>query len=69
MYKSENYEEALETANSIPPDYNHQKSILQLDIKYQMNGLSGCDIILNNCTEDRQKTMVWKGCILYKERK
>ena len=69
LYKSENYEEALQAANSIPPDYNHQKSILQFAIKYQMNELSDSDKILNNAAEDRQETMVCKGCILYKEGK
>ena len=69
LYKSENYEEALQAANSIPPDYNHQKSILQFAIKYQMNELSDSDKILNNCAEDRQETMVCKGCVLYKEGK
>ena len=28
LYKSENCEEVLQVANTIPPDYNHQKSIL-----------------------------------------
>ena len=69
LYKSENYEEALQAANTIPPDYNHQKSILQFAIKYQMNELSDSDKILNNAAEDRQETMVCKGCILYKEGK
>ena len=34
FYKAENYEDALKAANSIPPDCNHQKSILQFAIKY-----------------------------------
>ena len=33
LYKAENYEDALRAANSIPPDFNHQKSILQFAIK------------------------------------
>jgi len=69
LYKSENYEEALQAANTIPPDYNHQKSILQFAIKYQMNELSDSEKILNNAAEDRQETMVCKGCVLYKEGK
>ena len=69
LYKAENYEEALQAANAIPPDYNHQKSILQFAIKYQMNDLSDSEKILNNASEDRQETLVCKGCVLYKENK
>lgn len=68
-YKCENYEEALNAANAIPPDYNHQKSILQFAIKYQMNDLSSADKILNNAVEDRQETLVCKGCLLYRDKK
>ena len=68
-YKAENYDEALKAANGIPPDQNHQKSILQFAIKYQMNELSESEKILNNALEDRQETLVCKGCVLYKENK
>ena len=53
LYKDEQYDEALRAANSIPPDCNHQKSILQFAIKYQMNDLSDSEKILNNALEDR----------------
>lgn len=67
FYKAENYEDALKAANSIPPDCNHQKSILQFAIKYQMNELNEYDKILSNALEDRQDTLVCKGCVKYKE--
>ena len=60
LYKAENYEDALRAANSIPPDCNHQKSILQFAIKYQMNDLTDSEKILNNAIEDRQETLVCK---------
>ena len=69
LYKAENYEDALRAANSIPPDCNHQKSILQFAIKYQMNDLTDSEKILNNAIEDRQETLVCKGCVLYKDNK
>ena len=69
MYKDEQYDEALRAANSIPPDCNHQKSILQFAIKYQMNDLSDSEKILNNALEDRQDTLVCRGCVLYKDNK
>ena len=69
LYKAENYEDALRAANSIPPDYNHQKSILQFAIKYQMNELNESEKILNNAMEDRQETLICRGCVLYKENK
>ena len=69
LFKSENYEEALQAANGIPIDYNHQKSILQFAIKYQMNDLSDAEKILNNAQEDRQETLVCRGCVLYKDNK
>lgn len=69
LYKAENYESAIRTANQITAENSHHRSMLQFAIKYQMSELSDAEKIINSSFDDRQDSLVSQGCLLYKEGK
>ncbi len=70
LYKAEKYDEALKACMNVDrPELMHQIMILQFAIRYQMNELNDMHRLLNNTDQEKQDTLVCKGCLLYKEGK
>ncbi|KAJ3209193.1 Tetratricopeptide repeat protein 30A [Dinochytrium kinnereticum] len=70
LHKSGQYQAAQKACSTVDsPEYSQKLIKLQAAIKYEMDDLSGCKLLIDQCQLDDQDTIVNQACLLYKEGK
>ncbi|KAJ3409648.1 Tetratricopeptide repeat protein 30A [Chytridiales sp. JEL 0842] len=70
LYKSGQYQPALKACMSLEnPEYAQKIVKLQAAIKYEMDDLNGCKLLVDQAPADDPDTLVNHACLLYKEGK
>ncbi|KAI9339947.1 hypothetical protein BDR26DRAFT_861866 [Obelidium mucronatum] len=70
LYKSGQYQPAQKACQTIEnADYAHKVIKLQSAIKYEMDDLQGCKLLIDQGASDDTDTMINQACLLYKEGK
>ncbi|KAJ3069482.1 Tetratricopeptide repeat protein 30A [Podochytrium sp. JEL0797] len=70
LYKSGQYQPAQKACQTVEnPEYAHKIIKLQSAIKYEMDDLQGCKLLIDQGSPEDTDTMINQACLLYKEGK
>ncbi|KAJ3291276.1 Tetratricopeptide repeat protein 30A [Blyttiomyces sp. JEL0837] len=70
LYRSGQYQPSQKACQTVEsPEFAQKLVKLQAAIKYEMDDLAGCKLLIDQCPQDDIDTMVNQACLLFKESK